>query len=557
VNLKKILLENIKRTTSFTLAFFSIQKRRILLFSLLILFLFSLTFRFYGLDQTPPGLGEQEAKFGLFAIELAGEGSRQDVFIQNGFDFGIFTHLVHFSFEIFGINVFGLRFVSALFGTLTVAGFFLLLKKLHFSFALSLLGIFFLSFSFWHINLSRLASADIFIPFIIIWSFYFLLFGLSSGRYFPFVLAGSIFGAGTLFHPLLFFLFIILFLFFLLLVVLNKKIFTDLKPQLFLFLLSILIFSFPFFLQVYSNPVLFQTTVRESLNFNSADFHPIQNILVHFRSLFYLGDSLQLHNHLSTPAIPLAWSILFFFGFILSAKNIFLSVFGKFKNISIAKNIHASILAQCIFLIALLIRALNSDSNPDFRQFSWAIPAVFIFCLIPFEYLLEIYQKLKLSIRISLKSWRWNVMQISIFILFITIILAGFSQIYLYFKVWADDVKTKEAYQQKQVAFGKTISSIQRKENNFIIIPSKIDLPENKKDADFNTTIFSGFPEIKSYTFLHPKESLVQIHCENSLIIFYDSSDLLRKQFQKKCPENNFKKQTSPDGMTNFWTMRE
>lgn len=539
------------------LGFFSAQKRRILLFSLLILLLFSLAFRFYGLDQTPPGLYEGEANFGLLALESYDKENGSDFFIPNGFNFEIFTKLIHFSFEFFGVNIFGLRAISALVGFFTVVGFFFFLRKLRFSLALSLLGTFFLSFSFWHVNLSRLALGEVFIPFVIIWSLYFLLLGFSSKRYLSFVLSGAIFGAGTLLYPLLFLALIIPFLFFVFLAILNKEIFSDLKLQLFLFFLSLFIFSFPFFLQIYSNPTSFQTTSHELLNFNLANFHPIRNTATYFGSLFYLGDSSQLHNHLSAPAIPLAWSILFLFGFLLSAKNIILAIYGKFKKISIAKNIHASVLAQLILLVALLVGALNSDSNPNFRQFSWAIPSIFIFCLIPFEYLLEVYQKLKLSIRISLKSWRWNVMQISLFLLLSAILLAGFSQIYLYFEVWANNAKTQEVYQQKQVEFGKTIKSIQRKENNFIIMPAEITLAENRKGGDFKTALFAGFPEIKSYVFLHPEESLEQIHCENSLIIFYDPSDLLRKQFQKKCPLNNFKKQTSPNGATTFWTMKE
>ncbi len=557
---KKIKSDFLKNSVSSVIIFFSHKRKFLLLTSFLFILLLTLFFRLYQLEQTPPGLSEGEANLGLLALDPSNKNSTTTLSSLNKPDFGFFTSLILVGFKVFGVNIFALRILSALIGTLTVFGFFLLLRKLHYSLGMSLLGTFFMSFSFWHINLSRLACTEIFIPFIIIWFLFFLLSGVFSKKYLYFILSGATIALGVSMHPLIIFSLLIPFLFISLTTLLDKKFLIKLKGQLFIFALSILFFSIPLLFQFINNPAIFLNSFKQALLFDASNLSLatfIKNALTYFLSLFYLGDPNQLHNQSSLPAIPLAWSVLFLFGFFLSAKIILSSLYGKSEKSSTPKNIHASILAQCIFFVAILIASLYSNHAPDFKKFAWAIPAVFIFCTIPFEHLLGVYQKLKQSIRISMKKWRWNIMQFSMLILFLAIVLAGFSQISLYFQIWAKDIRTVEAFQQSQVELGKIIKSLIAKENNFIILPEDTTLSKNGAIENFKTFEFAGFPEIKNYTLVLPSEDLLEINCENSLFVFYNSTDLLRKQFQKKCPSNNFQRKMSPDGKRDFWTMQE
>lgn len=512
--------------------------------------------RFHNLSTIPPGLHGEEATNGLLALKLNGDNVINS-FIQNGFGSGIFPNLIQTSFNIFGINIFGLKFIVAFIGFLTIFGFFLLLRELRFSKLLTFLGTFLISFSFWHINFSRLAYLEIFIPFFIIWFSFLLMRGFFSQKHLYFILSGAFIGIGIWTHPLMILSIIIPVLIASYLSLIDKRFFQKFKIHLLLFIFSILLFSAPLLVQVTQNPNIFQDAFTETLNFNKNNLSLIQNAISYFGLLFYLGDSNQLHNYQSFPIIPLAWSIFFLFGFFLSARNILISLYGYFKKTTIPKNIHSSILAQSIFFVAILIGVLNTNKEPSSRQFIWAIPAVFIFCIIPFEYLTQIYQKLKLSTRISMKKWRWRVLQLSLVSLVFIILTTGISQTYLYFKIWANNKITREAFAQDQVDFGIIIRNLKREEQNFIVIPDDMEILENGETKILKTVEFSGFPDIKNYNFIHPNESLVRAKCENSLIVFYEANDLLRKQFQKKCPKNNFEKILSSSGNKTFWTMRQ
>jgi len=537
--------------------FFLTRKKLFVITMLLAIILSGAFLRFYNLEQIPSGLHETEANYGLLALGLNDEETTINSFVQNGYELGVFTKLTSVSFGIFGMNIFALRLLSAFIGILTIIGFFFLLKELRFSYRLALLGTFFLTFSFWHVNFSRLAYSEIFIPFLITWLSLLLMRGFFSKKHLYFVLSGATIGLGLWIHPLMIFSLLLPFFLVLYFSFLDKKFLSFFKLHLLFLSMSILLFSVPLLLQMQNDHHLFQDSLKGALSFDASNLSPIKNMVSYFGSLFYLGDSNQLHNYSSLPIIPLAWSILFLFGFFLSMRSFIFSIIGQFKKTNVPKNIHASALAQIIFLTALLIGSLNSNQEPSSKQFIWAIPAIFIFCIIPFEYLIQIYQKLKLSTRISMKKWRWRVLQFSISCLILMVVLAGFSQVYLYFEVWAKDTKTKEVFQENQVSFGKIIRGLEREENNFIIIPEHVEFSADRKTKTLKTLEFSGFPDIKNYVFIHPSEGLTGIHCENSLIVFYETKLLLRKQFQKKCPENSFKKLTTPKVNGAFWTMRQ
>lgn len=535
--------------------FFLHRKKIFYAIVLCIIFILGGAFRFHSLSTIPSGLHGEEANSGLLALQLNSDNVINS-FIQNGFDSGIFPSLIQTSFKIFGINVFGLKFIAAFIGFLTIFGFFLLLRELRFSRLLVFLGTFLISFSFWHINFSRLAYFEVFIPFFIVWFSFLLMRGLFSQKHLYFILSGTFIGIGIWTHPLMVFSTLIPIILISYVSLVDRKFFKKFKLHLILFVFSILLFSAPLLIQVVQNPSIFQDAFKETLNFDKSDSSIVKNAISYFGLLFYLGDSNQLHNYKSLPIIPLAWSILFLFGFFLSARSIILSLYGYFKKTTTPKNMHSSILAQSIFLVAILIGSLNASEEPSSRQFIWAIPAVFIFCIIPFEYLMQIYQKLKLSTRISMKKWRWRVLQFSIICLVLTIVMAGISQTYLYFDVWANSKTTKQVFSQNQVDFGIVIKNLKRGEQNLIVIPENVEILENGKTKTLKTIEFSGFPDIKNYKFIHPAEGLIHAKCENSLIVFYKTEDLLRKQFQKKCPENNFKKIISSDGTETFWTIR-
>lgn len=200
-------------------------------------------FRFFLLNEIPIGLYPDEAMNGNNAIEAIATGDFKVFYQDNNGREGLFINLQALSIWFFGNEAWVLRIVSALFGTLTIFGIYLLAKELFwekyearalsptsrsgqnqksetnpnhpnpnvqnrrfrisiFEFrisrgeAIALLSSFFLATSYWHLNFSRIGFRAITIPFFATLSLYFLLKGLRRGKIFDLVWAGIFTGLG-------------------------------------------------------------------------------------------------------------------------------------------------------------------------------------------------------------------------------------------------------------------------------------------------------------------------------------------------------------------------
>lgn len=153
------------------------QKTLLLLLAILAIAVF---FRFYNLTNVPPGLYPDVAINGNDAIQALKSGDFKLFYPENNGREGLFINLIAFSFWLFGPSIWAIKIVPAIFGSLTVLGLFLLTRQLflylHKKAAdkIALLATFFLAISFWHVNFSRLGFRAIMVPFLLVWSFYFL-----------------------------------------------------------------------------------------------------------------------------------------------------------------------------------------------------------------------------------------------------------------------------------------------------------------------------------------------------------------------------------------------
>jgi len=220
-----------------------IRKSIVLFILILILGAF---FRFYLITEIPPGLYADEAMNGNNALEAIATGEFKIFYPENNGREGLFINLQAISLAVFGNKPWALRVVSAVFGTLTILGIFLLTRELfltpksqiipktqntndrntrilnfdqwnlfgiwNLEFGISrseiiaLLSSFFLASSYWHINFSRIGFRAITIPFFATVGMYYLLKGLREGKIFDLAMAGVFIGLG--FHGYIAFRFI-------------------------------------------------------------------------------------------------------------------------------------------------------------------------------------------------------------------------------------------------------------------------------------------------------------------------------------------------------------
>jgi hypothetical protein len=145
--------------------------------------------RAYGLDFIPSGFHGDEGELGDYALSIL-EGRSVPLF-STGWDRHptLFSHLQAISMTLFGTNVFGVRILSAVTGSLTLPLVYLLARRMFGRWAATMAALL-LAVSHWHIHFSRLALDDIQVSFFSTLSILFLYRGTESKRELDYCLSG-------------------------------------------------------------------------------------------------------------------------------------------------------------------------------------------------------------------------------------------------------------------------------------------------------------------------------------------------------------------------------
>jgi len=135
---------------------------------LLAIFLIAIVLRFWQLGNIPPSPDWDEAALGYTAYSIAETGKDEygksfPVILRSYDDYkpALYAYLIIPFMYLFGLNIFSVRIVSAIFGVIAIVGTYFLIKELFSSSKekerLSLLASFLLAISPWHIQFSRIA----------------------------------------------------------------------------------------------------------------------------------------------------------------------------------------------------------------------------------------------------------------------------------------------------------------------------------------------------------------------------------------------------------------
>lgn len=174
------------------------MKKSVLAMLVLILVLGAF-FRFYRITEVPLGLYPDEAMNGNNAVEALATHDFKVFYPENNGREGLFINLQAIALGALGAHPWVLRAVSAVFGSLTVFGLYLLARELFRKKGgeyLALLSSFFLATSYWHVNFSRIGFRAILVPFFTVFGLYFLLKGLRQRTIWDLTFAGIFVGLG-------------------------------------------------------------------------------------------------------------------------------------------------------------------------------------------------------------------------------------------------------------------------------------------------------------------------------------------------------------------------
>ncbi|MBI4059467.1 hypothetical protein HY406_00175 [Candidatus Giovannonibacteria bacterium] len=494
---------------------------------LVLIVLLAAFFRFWDLKHVPPGLYPDEAMNGSNALEAIATKEWKVFYPDNNGREGLFINIQSAFIYFLGASPWALRLPSAVFGTLTVLGLYLLAEILFRSksqtetrdleFGISrgefigLLSSFFLATSFWHLNFSRIGFRAIMAPFFLVWGLYFFFrfykdTGSNASQTLSAAFGGLLFGLG--FHSYIAYRIAPL----LLVVPLLAKSKFPARPAggqnpnskscfsciCALFLFFAFIAALPLGLYFFQNPEDFFGRTAQISVFN--DPSPLAAFLANFVKtvgMFWIyGDANWRHNFSGAPELSVLVGILFLAGLIFSVKNLVVKKHG-----GEAEKFNGAFLLSWLALMLLPV-AISSEGLPHALRAVIVIPPVIILAALGFDTILT-----KAQTRLdSKKQSRRAAFFISL--LLVAVALGTFNK---YFNKWAPRPEVYDAFSARDWNLALWLKALPDEVEKYIIIRGeRIDaktITISSQSVLFGTeTVLTAERDRKKFHYLSPEE---------------------------------------------------
>jgi len=508
------------------------------LFLIFILFV-AFFFRFYKLFLIPPGLYPDVAINGTEAFFSLKNKDFKVFYPENYGREGLMMWLIALSFKIFGVSIFSIRVVAAIIGVLTVLGLYLLAKELfhqekNFAEKVALFSSFFLAVSFWHTNFSRIGFRVILLPFVLVFSFYFLFKAFRKKSIFDSILAGMFFGLGfytyTSFRMavlILPFIFVSFWFFYK-----KERAQREFLLLVFCFLLLTFFVALPIGIYFLKNPQDFISRAAPVSIFKAEN--PVKeflkSLILHFSMFNFHGDPNWRHNFAGKPMLFWPVGILFLIGFFISTNK--LIRYRKEKNLSSVIS-HLSLVIW--FFVMLLPGILTREGLPHSLRVAGTIPPVFIFSGLGAFWVYQILEK-KTKNKLIINA---------LVILFLSFVLI--SEFNKYFLIWAKKPQVKSEYTQEYLLMGNYLNSLPEDYERYVIVNRGGEPVSwaNKIPVSAQTIMFleiAKYGQIKSKYLLPEDIGKIKIDKKGVILLMAQDQELAKK-ISSLFPKGNWRKE--------------
>ena len=363
---------------------------RLLAISILSMLLATAFFvRFWNIEHLPAGLYPDEAMNGIDALRANETGNYQLFYPNNSGREGLYINLQALSLFLFGANITALKLWSAIFGTATVLGVYLLAKELWQKRSVALFSAFLVTFSYWAINFSRIGFRAIMVPFILSFSFYFFFRGLRTKSLFSFLVSGFIFGLG--FHTYIAFRVAPL-----ILLIITLGCMASYREFLKRYWKHALVFTIGMF--VTALPLIYEfATHPEYLSSRSASISILSPAVNHGHLALTLAKTLSLslikytfvgdmnwrHNYPPYPLLDLVSGTLFLAGFVFLIMRVILLAKKRWKHAERNRELMISLFLLGWFFTMLIPEFLTGEGLPHALRAIGTQPVVFLIASLP------------------------------------------------------------------------------------------------------------------------------------------------------------------------------
>lgn len=495
--------------------------------------------RIYNIENAPPGVYPDEAVNGEDAIRAITTGDYQWFYPANNGREGLFMNLIAFCFKLFGISVLSLKLPSIIFGTLTIWGTYLVAKEIFGKERIGIIAAFLVSVSFWAMNFSRISFRAIMLPFILVFSFYFLLRGVRTNKFLPFAIGGFIFGVGL--HTYIAFRVAPAILVFLLIsyILTTENFLKNYWKKILIFILFAAISAMPIIYTFYAHP-----EYLESRSANISILSPevnqgklIQTFLKSFgMSLVkynFWGDQNWRHNFPPYPVLDPLTGIMFLAGFIFSIFKFFQLLGQRFLKKVKNPNLNIHILLVSWFLFMLVPEFMTSEGLPHALRSIGTLPVVIIFSAMVFNYLIEKMENFDKSIK------RFAcIFAISVFA------FIGIFNTVKYHVVWANRLETAQSFEKVLMETSDYIKSIHPGTEIYVITGSMQRVP---------IKVFNSNLENVQYLYESEIDKIQPRKLKNFEVIMTSRNDEVIKKLENKFPNSMLITYTDSIGIS-FYT---
>lgn len=351
----------------------------------------ALLLRSYHINTLPPGVYPDEAVNGVDAITANATHTWKAFYENNNGREGLFMNLIALSFSLFGVSIASFKMWSILFGALTVLGMILLGEELFASRRAGIIAGFLTATSFWAINFSRIGFRAIMLPFVLVWSIFFLIRAIQKKKTIDYVLAGIFFGLGV--HTYIAFRIAPLILVVLLLAfnISRKRFFATHWKEILAFLAATAIVALPMLLDFYHHPDHFSGRTNQVSVFNP-DVNQGHLLLtlgksfgLSFAGLTFFGDQNWRHNLPPWPELFPIIGIFFLAGLFYFLYEFFFLLWRRIRAGERSERFILVVLLLSWFFVMLLPEAISFEGLPHALRSIGVMPAALLLAVFSIE----------------------------------------------------------------------------------------------------------------------------------------------------------------------------
>jgi 4-amino-4-deoxy-L-arabinose transferase-like glycosyltransferase len=481
--------------------------------------------RTYHISSIPPGIYPDEAVNGTDAINAIETGNFRLFYVNNYGREGLFMNLIALGFILFGVSVITLKMWSVFFGTLTVLGTILLSREILKSWRAGLVAGFLYATCFWAINFNRISFRANMLPFVLVFTFYFLFRGLRTRKWLDFILAGAFFGLGM--HTYIAFRIapVILVALFLAFIISKKAFLKTFWKEILIFALTIFLVALPMLLTFYFHPEYFETR-SESVSVLSPKVnqgHLLQALTTSTRLTFgmfnFKGDQNWRHNLPSQPELQSYLGIFFLIGAALLFFGFFYLLFHRF-----VRKKHN----EEFTIIVLLLSWLFSMLLPGLLTYEGLPHAIRTIGALPASILIAVYAIEKIFLLLEKSKWkyaRWS----GYTLLVIAVLWSGYISTKRYFVDWGGSLAIHPAFSQNFKNMALYLNNLPESYNKYVIANAGGQIMEDGLPVSAEVVKLLTYYRTPGITYLHLDFDPAAVKSPAKMVLMYYNGEAIAK----------------------------